>query len=380
MHLDHTSSNGGAEYALLRMLQAPAPWNYRVLLPKMGVNEIDVFAGLPAGTVRRRGPHQPAGATKAVGPVPAATLGVRLAGQAVVLRTSRLVRSADVVHANSTRAALYGAMALTGSRIPYVVHLRDLISPESLGRVGFRLFTEVALRRADGVIANSAATLASASPYLREEAASTVLPSAAGIGAIRPSRSTPAAVRTVGMVARIDHWKGQDLLIRAFARSALREEARLVLAGGTPFGMEPYLEQLRALTQRLGVADAVEFRGHVDDVPGFIDEMDVCVQCSTRPEPLGQNVLQYLSRGAVVIASNEGGPTEWVVHRQNGVLFAPRDEGALAAALTEVGADRALRARLAENASRTPGLRSDDDAARDHAAFFTLVHDRKRGL
>ncbi|MFT4050804.1 MAG: glycosyltransferase [Microbacterium sp.] len=362
------------------MLEAGPPWDYVVVLPRKDPDEEDLFGpALTGSRVRRLGPRQPAGASKPGSLARSATLGIRLLALSAVLRWHGALRKADLVHANSTRSAIYGALALAGSRKPFVVHLRDMITPESLGPLGFRLFTSIALRRADGVIANSAATLASARPYTRDATATTVLPSAAGISTVRSAPAPRPTVRKVGMLARIDHWKGQDLLLKAFARSALSEQARLVFAGGAPFGMESYLAELTSLADRLGIADTVDFRGHVDDAAGFIDEMDVCVQCSTRAEPLGQNILQYLSRGAVVIAADEGGPREWINDGRNGLLVTPRDPDALAAALSRVGADARLRASLARGAAATPGLRDDRDVAQEHAAFFRLVHARKRG-
>ena len=55
-------------------------------------------------------------------------------------------------------------MAARTSRMPFVVHLRDLVEVEALGRAGYELMVRVVLPRADGVIANSRATLESARP------------------------------------------------------------------------------------------------------------------------------------------------------------------------------------------------------------------------
>ena len=93
--------------------------------------------------------------------------------------------------------------------------------------------------------------------------------------------------------------------------------------------------------------------------PAAIDSLDVCVQCSLRPEPLGQNVLQYLAAGKPTIVSGEGGPSEWVRDGENGLVFEPRDVEALASAIRALVDDLPLRRRLAAAAAATPALLSD---------------------
>ncbi len=384
LHLDHTTVSGGAEFALLRMLQAEPDWSPYVLLAPTGGDGVGVYEALPSRVPRQvAGVHQPSGAS-AGGIGAAVGVGARVLAQAVITRYLRVFSSADLVDANTARAAAYGAIAARASRKPLVVHLRDLVDPEALGRTGHALMTRVVLPRADGVIANSRATLESARPYLRAGALAEVIPSAAGLrvagfearraspGAPQPAR--PAApVRTVGMLARIDPWKGQHLLLDAFARVYHGREVRLQFAGDAPFGHEGHVAELRNTAEWLGIAEQVEFLGHVDDVDALLQGWDVAVQASTRAEPLGQNVLQYLAAGRPVVAADEGGPTEWITDGVNGLLVPPRDVDALAVALNRLDTDATLRARLAAAASATPGLLDDAAVARAHAAFYEAV-------
>jgi glycosyltransferase involved in cell wall biosynthesis len=175
------------------------------------------------------------------------------------------------------------------------------------------------------------------------------------------------------MLARIDPWKGQQQLLEAFARVFRGRDVRLQLAGGAPFGHEAFAESLRRRAGELGVGDQLDLPGHITDVDGLLAGWDVAVQASTRPEPLGQNVLQYLAAGRAVIAADEGGPAEWVVDGVNGVLVPPRDVDALAEALARLDADPALRARLGAAAAATPGLLDDAAVTRAHAEFYERV-------
>lgn len=391
-HLDHTAEHGGAELALVRMLRAAADWAPAVVLAPQPGGEVGVFAQLPPGVrVGVVGIRQPAGASRG-GLLGAVRFGARLLWQALLLRGSSAFRGAELLDANTARAAGYTALAARTSRKPLVVHLRDLVDAESLGAAGHALMTRVVLPRADGVIANSRATLESARPHLRAGALAEVIPSASGLrpvqrgvvgaaeeaGDVAGRAARADGLRTVGLLARIAPWKGQSLLLEAFAVAfADRDDVRLQFAGAALFGDDDELERLRARARELGLADRVDLLGQVDDVEGLLAGWDVAVQASLRPEPLGQNVLQYLAAGCAVVATDEGGPAEWVVAGENGLLVPPRDVDALADALRRLDRDDALRARLAAAAPVTPGLLDDAAVARAHADFYRRVLARR---
>jgi glycosyltransferase involved in cell wall biosynthesis len=373
LHLDHTTVAGGAEFALLRMLQVGAPWSPSIMLAPTDDEGLGVYDALPADVpCRVVGVRQPAGVSwGGFGLQAFAT--VRLVVQAIVTRAQRGFRRADLVDANTARAAAYGALAARFSRVPFVVHVRDMTDRDALGRTGYFLMRRVILPRADGIISDTHPPLDSARPYLKPDALMSVIPSASGI---RLRQSPP--VRTegglrVGMLARIDPWKGQRVLLDAFAEAFAGTDARLEFAGAAPFGHEDFLAELHERAEELGVADQVVFHGHVDDVDALIEDWDVAVQASTRPEPLGQNVLQYLAAGRAVVVADEGGPTEWVRDGVNGLQFPARDVQGLAAVLRRLDEDPALRERLGAGAAATPGLLDDAEVAEAHATFYNEV-------
>ena len=378
LHLGHSHSRGGAEMALARMLRSPM-WNATVARPPVmeDAGAADPFVDVsPDVVLRAVGPMSRAGASKATR-LAALQFAWNLVRQAFSLRFSREFRSVDIVHANTTRSGLYGALAcILAPRVRLVVHLRDAVTAESIGSLGALVYRYLVLRRADGVVANSHHTLQSAldaAPMMR--AKTLVLASASGIKPkLTESVSVTDPPRNIGMVARLDPWKGQELLIRAFYATGLAGKGmRLYFAGAAPFGNEPYARHLRSLTESLGLAPYVEFLGHVDDVDSFIDKMDVCVQSSTRAEPLGQNVLQYLSRGKPTVASDEGGPKEWIQHEVNGVLFESRSQKSLEYMLLRLVHNSGMRLDLARQAVATPGLKTDEEISRDMLKFFNVV-------
>ncbi|WP_341975697.1 glycosyltransferase [Microbacterium sp. LWO13-1.2] len=370
VHLDHTTVRGGAELALVRLLSVDPAWTPAVLVP--AIDEVDVFAQMPPTVVRRvRGVRQHSGGsggsrTHLLG------LAVRLVAQAAFTLTHPLVRTADVVAANSTRAAAYAALALRLSRRPLVVHLRDMIDEESLGAFGYRTMTRLVLPRADAVIGNSHVTLAGALPFLREGAVAVVIPSASGL-TLSSGRVPTSGPLRIGMLARIDPWKGQAELLEAFADAFRDGTEELEIAGGAPFEHEGFAEKLRTRAAELGVGDRVHLLGHVDDTAALLNRWDIAVQYSTRAEPMGQNVLQYLAAGVTAIVADEGGPAEWVTDGVNGRCVTPRDVPELARVLRELASDGEGRDRLAAAAVQTPGLLDDAAVAAAHAEVFRRV-------
>jgi glycosyltransferase involved in cell wall biosynthesis len=377
LFLNHTTVPGGAELALVRMLRADPSWNAVVLLARPETPGFGVFADVPPHVpVFVDGVAQRFGASSA-GLLAQSSNALRLAVQAVATRIHPVFRTADVVVANTTRSAAYGAVAARMSRTPFVVHVRDLAEAEAIGGTGAAIMQRIVLPRADGLIADTERALASARPFVRPGTPAAVIPSASGI-VRRRARDRGDGPVVVGMLARIDPWKGQELLLDAFARAFPDGDERLEFAGGAPFGHEDFAGRLRARADELGVGARVHLLGHVDDVDSALDRWDIAVQASLRAEPLGQNVLQYLAAGCATVVADEGGPTEWVEDGVNGRRFAPRDVGALASRLRELAGDPQLRIALGEAGARTPGLRTDAEIAAEHAAFYDAVAARGR--
>lgn len=357
---DHSSERGGAEFALVRLLQTDQPWSPAVVLPP-ATDGTDVFSEALGSRVpiAHVGPRHVARRQGGSGAIAAARLALKIVASGVSLARLRAVRHADVLVANTTRASVYVALAGALTRTPFVVHIRDLMNPDAIGGTATLLMRRFVLPRAAGVIANSHASLETVRPYLRTDVVE-VIPSPSGLRPVDPAAVSVAdPVTRIGLVARIDPWKGQELLLRAFATARPDAGASLVFFGGPSFGHEDFLSDLAALAESLGVADRVEFAGHRADVDAAIGSLDICVQCSLRPEPLGQNVLQYLAAGKPTIVSGEGGPAEWVTDGENGLVVTPRDADALASAIRSLVEDLPLRRRLASGAAATPSLLSD---------------------
>lgn len=188
----------------------------------------------------------------------------------------------------------------------------------------------------------------------------------------RRALDLPADVPVVGMVGRLQPWKGQDRLLRAHA--LLRERGlpvHTVIVGGDAYGLSPdYAASLPKLVERLGLLGEVTMTGQVADAGPYIDQMDILVNASD-PEPFGIVLLEGMARGVAVVAVDAGGPAEFVEQGRTGQLARSGDPAALADAVESLLRTPTLRESVAR-AGREAYLREFTDAAL-HERFFSLL-------
>ena len=91
-----------------------------------------------------------------------------------------------------------------------------------------------------------------------------------------------------GLVGRINKWKGQLLLLEAFANLVHDyKNAKLVFIGSAPPNQEFYLDNLISKISELELNDFVRIIPFQKEIWPFYDALDVCVVPSTEPEPFG---------------------------------------------------------------------------------------------
>ncbi|MET0199190.1 glycosyltransferase [Rhodococcus sp. RS1C4] len=163
----------------------------------------------------------------------------------------------------------------------------------------------------------------------------------------RESVGTPPVV---GMLALLTPWKGHRVLLDALA---LTPGVEVELAGGSFPSDETYVAELRERASEPDLSGRVRFLGHVklDDA---LRRWDVVVSTSVLPEAGPLAVLEAMSHGLPVIATDHGGPTEFL-RDGAGVLVPPGDPTALSRAVQDVLSDGTRRATLGARARAKVG-------------------------
>jgi len=162
-------------------------------------------------------------------------------------------------------------------------------------------------------------------------------------GRLRTDLDLPAGAPLVGVVCRLDAWKGVDVFLRAAAElQPAAPEARFVVVGGSVTGQEAHARELERLTSELSLGDRVRFAGWrygPADMPDVIRELSVLALPSREPEPFGLVLLEAMACGVPVVATDRGGPREIVVAGETGLLVPAGDAPALAEAVGRLLAD-----------------------------------------
>jgi glycosyltransferase involved in cell wall biosynthesis len=163
----------------------------------------------------------------------------------------------------------------------------------------------------------------------------------------------PQGAPVVGLVGRLQPWKGQDRVLEA--QALLRDrghELHLLIVGGDSYGLSPqYAASLGPLAARLGIADAVTMTGQVPDAGPYMLRMDILVNASD-PEPFGIVLLEGMARGLAVVAVDSGGPGEFIDDGRTGALARSGQPSALADAIEPLLASATLRATLGQAARK----------------------------
>lgn len=151
----------------------------------------------------------------------------------------------------------------------------------------------------------------------------------------------PSDAPLVVCVGRLCRQKGQDLLLRAWPQvGAAVPDARLVLVGDGPDG-----EQLRSLAP-----PGVLFAGASRDIRPWFQAADVVVLPS-RWEGMALAPLEAMACGRPVVVTDVSGARESLPPgHEDLALVPPEDPPALAAALSRLLADPALRDELGRQA------------------------------
>ena len=259
-----------------------------------------------------------------------------------------------VVHAHSASHASFFRKSLLlliarrcGARTVFHLHgggFRDFATTES-GPLA-RWWIRHTLESSSVVIALSdgwAAFLAGFAP----EAKVRVVPNSADVAGFAPGPNEAAG--RLPFLGRADTPKGvYDLLAAVAALAPKFPHVRLAVGGDGDLAL------LRTRAAQLGIAERLEVLGWI----GPRDKADQLARAAvfclpSHAEGLPMAMLEAMAVGKAVVVSHVGGIPEAVVDGDNGLLVPPRDVQALAAALSRLLSDEALRRRIGARARQT---------------------------
>lgn len=240
----------------------------------------------------------------------------------------------------------------------------------STGRlVGF------SLRRADALVVPSVFL---ARVFGRHGFMPHVVPNIVDLERFTPARPSAAPAPTLLVARNLEPLYDNASALRAFALVKRACPGAVLLLAGCG----PQREALLALAQELGVADAVHLTGRVENAA--MPELYRCADIVLNPslaDNMPISILEALACGVPVVSTNVGGIPDLLEHGVTGVLVAPGDPQALAAAVLALLRDparaAAMRAAGLELAQRLCWPRI---APRLEALYRRTLSHERRGL
>ena len=152
----------------------------------------------------------------------------------------------------------------------------------------------------------------------------------------------------MGIVARIEDYKGHTDILEAMAKLLPEKPALKLLVAGTG----SCEETVRKRAAELGLGDRVVFLGFQTDVAPVLSVLDVQLNASWGTEASSMAMLEGFSMGVPVIASDYGGNPYQVSDGVSGLLYKTRDVEELKERIGRLADDPALRERLGLGARR----------------------------
>jgi len=278
-------------------------------------------------------------------------------GIAYVRRTAH-TRGVAMVYVN-TIVTVSGAIGGNLAGIPVLWHVREILAmPRPIRWILHKTLSLCA----DRIVCISQAvrdSLLKEAPQLAGK--SVVVYNAVSVAAsngrvkgipLREELGLPPGAPLVGMVGRITHWKGQEILAEAaglIARS--RPDVHFVAVGSYFADESHYLHNLQSLIDSLGLNGRFHLANYRSNVTDVYRALDIFVLPSRKPEPFGRVTVEAMMQGRAVIATNHGGTCELIQEGVTGMLVPPSDPKALVTAIERLLKDRTLGEKMGQAAA-----------------------------
>jgi glycosyltransferase involved in cell wall biosynthesis len=259
----------------------------------------------------------------------------------------------SLVHANLQWAVPLVAAASRISGVPFVAHLRNMISGP-LDEREKKYFGNAAAVICISHAVKSAACDAGILPPEKQDRI-WIIPDARDLSKyidgnrarIRAELGVSDDVALIGMIARIDPMKGQHLFLDAAALIAEKmPRVHFVLAGDLMNNRDDYLEMLRRRCDDAHLKNRVSFLGYRRDVPDILAALDCFVHPSSRGAFVSV-LIEAMATGIPIVVPDLDGIPECVGREGAAELMSTLQPLDWANAVIQIIKDPRRRARMA---------------------------------
>lgn len=149
-----------------------------------------------------------------------------------------------------------------------------------------------------------------------------------------------------GILARLEEYKGHQLLLDACEELKRRGKECTVLIAGTG----PEEEKIKKEIVARNLDDMVLFLGFCQEIPTLLSVIDVQVNCSFGTEATSIALLEGMSLGVPAVVSDYGGNPAVIAHQGNGLVYPSLDKDGLVQGMCRMMEDKELYARCQQGA------------------------------
>jgi glycosyltransferase involved in cell wall biosynthesis len=250
-------------------------------------------------------------------------------------------REVDVLHAHKFGSNVWGAILDAAARPPVFVAHEQTWSYR--GRPLRRwLDRHLIARRADTFIAVSSEDrrrmieIEGIDPAKIEVVVNAIVtPEPSPDADVRAELGIAPDALVIGTVCMLRPQKALEVLLEAVPAVREQHPGIVVLIAGDG----PERDRLEAMSQQLGIEDAVRFAGMRSDVADVLRAFDVWISCSDY-EGTSLAVMEAMDASLPIVATRVGGTPDLIDDGVHGLLVEPRDSPALANAVNELLDDR----------------------------------------
>ncbi|WP_314828621.1 glycosyltransferase family 4 protein [Streptococcus cristatus] len=260
----------------------------------------------------------------------------------------------DLVH-NNTTAVLEGIYLKRKVKLPLIWHVHEIIvKPKAISDfINFLMG-----RYADKIVTVSQAVAShvNQSPFIKEGQIQVIYNGVDNAvyhpmqaSAVREKFGIPEDALVIGMVGRVNAWKGQGDFLEAVTPILEHNPNAIAFLAGSAFAGEEWrVEELESKIAKSSVVSQIKRIDYYEHTTELYNMFDIFVLPSTNPDPLPTVVLEAMACGKPIVGYRHGGVCEMVAEGTNGLLASPGQAQKLSDAILELVSDSAKRFQFGE--------------------------------
>lgn len=265
-------------------------------------------------------------------------------------------RRIDIIHTN-TAAVLEGIYLKRRLKLKHIWHIHEIIvKPKFMNKILSFLIS----KNSDEVItvSNAVKEHLIATKYFKKDIIRVIYNGVNNnifnenneVDYLRKEFNIPKESLVVGMIGRVNSWKGQDDFLDAM-EIVLENNKNIyaMLVGGVFAGEEWRIRDLIKKIDKMKNKDRIIWSDYRKDTKNIHSLYDVFVLPSINPDPLPTVVLEAMASKTPIVGYRHGGICEMVEEGYNGQLAEVRNINELADKICCLISDKNLREGMASN-------------------------------